>query len=593
MTLSYPPSLPMAGYSSLGTVGKSAAPESDDAIQVTAMSVSDAAGSTVILITADIHSGTKYLWDASCSLIMSSTGVPSSCIILSGTHTHTAPGQFYGNQLYDRMTTNDVTTGLRKGLADDVARRISECAVQAYRRMEEGTLAIGRGEVWGASSQRARKAFENNWDGNMERWYASDGPARSAGAERKADSAKKTKKNKTIGMTKKFVEDIYIDPRVTAFIGKKEETNKKEKQTRENKKKRASDEDDPSRGLLGVLGVFGCHPTSLGSGADYYSSDWCGRAKTVVRNEITAESKAEYVKNVKKRGSSTRRKGDNTDACDRQDNEKDDYDCVPIVPIGFIQGCCGDISPLPLCPVSTPNGLGEMKNRSIRDERPAFQGRELRAVVGRKVGEVCGKVVLSLAQSDQSQKPLSLSTAHELWDVTESFDLSQGLSSGTYGLPTLGGAPCGPNPQIFPRWHAGWPSNTLGKDDPQWPKTPLPLLRGIVGSLCPKILPLHFVLFSGHAVVTVPGEPTVALGWTIETAVIDSLPTITSCSVIGFSGDYAGYWVTPEEYDEQMYEGSSMLFGRLGGMVLRDKILELGRKSLGGIRGRRKRRKLN
>ena len=32
-----------------------------------------------------------------------------------------------------------------------------------------------------------------------------------------------------------------------------------------------------------------------------------------------------------------------------------------------------------------------------------------------------------------------------------------------------------------------------------------------------------------------------------------------SATVIGFAGDYCGYWVTPEEYDAQMYEGASTL----------------------------------
>ena len=125
--------------------------------------------------------------------------------------------------------------------------------------------------------------------------------------------------------------------------------------------------DTGAAGLRGVLGVFGCHPTSLGSEANYYSSDWCGRAKTAA-GEVFASAKV---------GSNDSNSG----------NDR------PI--IGFIQGCCGDISPLPLCPVGTPSGLGPMKNRTKRDDRPAFQGRELREAVGRRVGEAAGQIALS------------------------------------------------------------------------------------------------------------------------------------------------------------------------------------------------------
>jgi hypothetical protein len=45
--------------------------------------------------------------------------------------------------------------------------------------------------------------------------------------------------------------------------------------------------------------------------------------------------------------------------------------------------------------------------------------------------------------------------------------------------------------------------------------------------------------------------------------------------IAGYSGTYAGYWCTPEEYEEQRYEGASTLFGRESLLVLRDRLIEL------------------
>ena len=47
--------------------------------------------------------------------------------------------------------------------------------------------------------------------------------------------------------------------------------------------------------------------------------------------------------------------------------------------------------------------------------------------------------------------------------------------------------------------------------------------------------------------------------------------------MLGFCGDYAGYWVTANEFDAQMYEGSSMLFGRRGVDVLTEKLVALAK----------------
>ena len=54
--------------------------------------------------------------------------------------------------------------------------------------------------------------------------------------------------------------------------------------------------------------------------------------------------------------------------------------------------------------------------------------------------------------------------------------------------------------------------------------------------------------------------------------------------MLGFSGEYCGYWVTKEEYDEQLYEGSSMLFGRNASDMLTKKLVQLGQSiSIGNI----------
>ena len=314
--------------------------------------------------------------------------------------------------------------------------------------------------------------------------------------------------------------------------------------------------------LKGFLSSFSCHSTSLGNGVDYYAPDWAGKAKETALKIL-------------------------------MEDEKD-------VVCGFMNSACGDISPLPLTKVGSENGTGVLRNRIKRDDRPTVQGVELRDVVGGKIGEEAGRVAKKCVESvvegngklkkNNSKKrkkveeadfdPLTIATAHEIWEVVQ----DEQVGSALFGLPTLGGAPCGPNDALYPKWGAGWPSNTLDKENPQHPKTPIPILSHAVMAVAPKKLPLHFILLNNHAIVTVPGEPTTCAAFRIETAVIKEVKGVESCSVLGFSGEYCGYWVTKEEYDEQLYEGSSMLFGRNASDMLTKKLVQVGQSiSIGNI----------
>ena len=50
--------------------------------------------------------------------------------------------------------------------------------------------------------------------------------------------------------------------------------------------------------------------------------------------------------------------------------------------------------------------------------------------------------------------------------------------------------------------------------------------------------------------------------------------------MIGFAGEYCGYWVTPEEYDAQLYEGASTLYGREASVWLQDELVRLVRRAM-------------
>lgn len=239
--------------------------------------------------------------------------------------------------------------------------------------------------------------------------------------------------------------------------------------------------------------------------------------------------------------------------------------------VGFGGGASGDVSPLPV------DERGELRSGDV--SRPSEQGRALAETVGARLAAALVSIV-STAES----APFTIGTAHERWRPTRS-----GLPGPTFGMATIGAGVDGPTDM---RAHVGdgihapryrkrrrWLRWTPGGQRPKISiaaaVSPIPLPIGpIVRATAPRSLPLHVVRVNDHAFATVPGEPTTITGWRIERSVAESATT-TSASVIGFAGEYAGYWATPEEYLEQRYEASSTLWGREAASVLERRLSAL------------------
>ena len=239
--------------------------------------------------------------------------------------------------------------------------------------------------------------------------------------------------------------------------------------------------------------------------------------------------------------------------------------------VGFGGGSSGDISPLPL----DAGGAA----RPSDDGRPSTQGGELAAVVGSRLG-----AAVRSAMGEAEVAPFTLGAAHELWAPR-----SSSLPSPINGLATSGGGVDGPTdlwPEVGAGIHAPRYRARRGRayslEDGQGPKisitqayTSLPLpVRWLFALLAPKRLPLHVVRVGDHTFATVPGEATTMTGARIEDAV-SAAAGGGPASVIGFAGDYGGYWASPEEFLEQRYEAASTIFGREASTRLTERLTDL------------------
>lgn len=269
-------------------------------------------------------------------------------------------------------------------------------------------------------------------------------------------------------------------------------------------------DDDTQRGALAWYGV---HPNSLGTTWPTFSADLFGWARQHVRGNGGT-------------------------------------------PVGFGGGAAGDVSPLTL----TDDGHLMPPVETAAEA----QGAQLASKLGRQVGDT---VVELLATATPAA--FSVAVAHEDWDADAV------LPRPIYGMAQLGAGVDGPS-RLWPDVEAGVNSPRARRmanrqfppGGPQHPKFPwfsaleVPVTaRWLFNWGIPGSHPLHVVRVSDHVFATVPGEPTTMNGWRIERAVLAATGAATA-SVIGYAGDYCGYWVTPEEYLEQRYEAASTVFGR-------------------------------
>lgn len=234
-----PDGIPMAGYSLLGKRGRKAAWK----LNARAMVLEDDEGHVIAFVTADLMSASRYLHESVAAITRQRpSGLDVHQIVLMGTHTHTAPGGFYGNSLYDSVAQK--VPGFQREVADHLAETIADAIEEAWQAARPARISIQTETLWGVSRNRSIEPFQNNPD--AAHWNSHpDLPGYRPG-----------------GSPSLSAHQLAIDPRVvvlTAF--------------------------DDAGARIGSLATFGCHNTALGARQEYYAPDWTGIAASAVESD--------------------------------------------------------------------------------------------------------------------------------------------------------------------------------------------------------------------------------------------------------------------------------------------------------------------
>jgi hypothetical protein len=93
----------------------------------------------------------------------------------------------------------------------------------------------------------------------------------------------------------------------------------------------------------------------------------------------------------------------------------------------------------------------------------------------------------------------------------------------------------------------------------------------------PPAVPLMALRVGSRVIVSIPGEMTAEMGRRVRAAVLAAAAGsgIQRAVISGLANEYSSYFTTPQEYDEQHYEGAATLFGRASSVALQETLVAL------------------
>ena len=118
-----------------------------------------AATTSTTLVQCDLLAGSAIVAQLVADAV-ADLDVPLSGLFLGATHTHAGPGQFHGNALMNRFSSNK--PGFDPAFTAWLVERIAGAVRQAVTTRRPARLAVGATEVWGLTRNRSLDAYLRN-----------------------------------------------------------------------------------------------------------------------------------------------------------------------------------------------------------------------------------------------------------------------------------------------------------------------------------------------------------------------------------------------------------------------------------------------
>lgn len=152
-----PPGMPMAGYSKLSVDARGVRTK----LLARAIYIKQKDAPAVALVQCDLLSGSLALHHKVAEMISMHTDIASGGLMLSGTHSHSGPGNYFMNMMYNKAASN--RGGFDIQCFDFISKQIANAVIKAYQSRKPALIATGTTMVKNVSINRSLAAYyENN-----------------------------------------------------------------------------------------------------------------------------------------------------------------------------------------------------------------------------------------------------------------------------------------------------------------------------------------------------------------------------------------------------------------------------------------------
>ncbi|MBU3918073.1 neutral/alkaline non-lysosomal ceramidase N-terminal domain-containing protein [bacterium] len=144
-----PPGMPLAGFSMFSCTAFGVRTK----LKARIFYIKPKTGGAVALVQCDLLSGSLLIHHRVAELVAPETDIEAGAILISGTHTHSGPGNFFENKMYNDNASNK--PGLEEKYVDFCVKQIAEGIMRAREERKPARIATGETEVYGATINRA------------------------------------------------------------------------------------------------------------------------------------------------------------------------------------------------------------------------------------------------------------------------------------------------------------------------------------------------------------------------------------------------------------------------------------------------------
>lgn len=151
-----PPGLPMGGYSVMANKGQGFRTR----LKARVVYLQDEQGRALALVQTDLTAGSLLLHHAVTERVAQQTGLTAADIVITASHSHSAPVNFFDNDFYNKHMSSG--QWLEQAYLQFVTDRIANGIIAAQQQRRPARIATGMRSVYGINRNRSLEAYAHN-----------------------------------------------------------------------------------------------------------------------------------------------------------------------------------------------------------------------------------------------------------------------------------------------------------------------------------------------------------------------------------------------------------------------------------------------